>query len=75
MWEAYVIDADMSDVDEAICVCPVQLDRKGNITSVVSGFNIITSKEGLKDYNIIAVVSLNGDDSVAEAFYNKLKGE
>jgi hypothetical protein len=31
MWKAYVIDADMSDVDEAICVCPVEFDSGGKI--------------------------------------------
>lgn len=75
MWTDYVIDADLSDVDEGLyCVCPVELDDQGNITSVVTGMNYLVGYEGLKDYNIIAVVSQDGDD-VAHEFYERMQAK
>ena len=72
MWEHYVIDADMSNVDDdSYCVCPVELDEHGEIMSVVTGMNYIVGRDGLKDYNIIAVLSLQGNEA-AQEFCDKM---
>lgn len=70
MFTDYVVDASMGCNDGLFCVCPVRLDENDEIESIIVGFNILTDKQGLPNYNIIGVVHEDGDEA-AEEFVNE----
>ena len=63
-WDYWMIDASMSDTRRGRCLCPVELDKRGEVENIVIGMNYIGDKPprgeiiGIFQFKMILVVML-----------------
>lgn len=78
--EPYILDCTLDPGDGLHCFCPVELDDEGNVVSVVTGLNYL-STDPPEAGRLIGVVHLDGQEmcdqwcAVNEAELTRLFGD
>lgn len=66
MYDNWILDAGMSPGNGMFCFCPVELDDDGQITTVVTGLNMLSGQPPSSGV-LIGVIHEDGQEAV-EAF-------
>jgi len=62
MFDKWVVDATMGAPGGLLCFCPVECDEDGDISSVITGMNLIADMPTEGD--VIAVIHADGNEAV-----------